>query len=229
MKLAYKLFHLPRDSDRNKLVEQAHMRLLSGAKIFDSETYRISNKEDYLNFKSSNEDFIIDPNGYSLNGEQGWKWGEIGIWASNWSSWKQFLDSDYDYLILMEDDIVIYEDFFELLKKYILELPEKWEAFHMFSPEGEYYKYNTSLDISENTCIAYQDWSCACYVINKSGVKKMLEHASRGIGLPIDWYMFRQKDIFNVYTIKPSAKTGCTVEAIESTFQNKQKRERIDS
>lgn len=224
MNIAYKLFHLPKDHDRNKLVENAHSKLLKSIKIFDTDTIKISSYDEYLEFKSKYPDFNIDINGYNLDNKQGWRYGEIGIWASNWLAWKTFVDSEYDYLILLEDDIIIYDNFTEQLNKYINSVPSNFDALHIFCPDSELHKYQIGMDVSDFICSSYQDWSCACYVINKDGAIKMLTEASRGINLPLDWFMFRQKHIFNIYTLRPQIEKLCTVETIESTFQKKEDR-----
>jgi GR25 family glycosyltransferase involved in LPS biosynthesis len=224
MNIAYKLFHLPRDHERNKLVENVHSNLLKSIKILDTDTIKISSYDEYTAFREQYPDFNIDPNGYNLDNKQGWRYGEVGIWASNWLAWKNFIESDYDYLILMEDDIVLYDDFLIYIKEYLKELPENFDAFHVFSPEDQNDKYNTGLDISENICSSYQDWSCACYIINKSGAKKMIQLASKGIYLPLDWFMFRQKHALSIYTIKPMVDKICIIINIQSTFQTKEDR-----
>jgi GR25 family glycosyltransferase involved in LPS biosynthesis len=224
MNISYKLFHLPRDHQRNKLVENVHSNLLKSIKIFDTDTIRISSYNEYIKFKKQYPDFNIDINGYNLDNKQGWRYGEVGIWASNWLAWKNFIDSNYDYLILMEDDIVLYHNFLDSIKIFLSELPEQFDALHVFYPESEKNKYNTELNISKSICLSYQDWSCACYIINKSGAKKMIELASKGIYLPLDWFMFRQKHLLNIYTIKPTINEICTVMNVQSTFQTKEDR-----
>jgi GR25 family glycosyltransferase involved in LPS biosynthesis len=224
MNIAYKLFHLPRDHDRNKLVENVHSNLLKQIKIFDTDTIKISSYDEYLKFKELNPEFNIDINGYNLDNKQGWRYGEVGIWASNWLAWKNFINSDYDYLILMEDDILLYDNFIDQVRLYISQLPDQFDAFHVFYPESEEHRYSTKLDISKDLCSSYQDWSCACYIINRQGAQKMLELSSKGINLPLDWFMFRQKHLLDVYTVKPTIDETCTVINIQSTFQTKEDR-----
>lgn len=228
MNIAYKLFHLPRDHERNKLVENVHSNLLKSIKILDTDTIKISSYDEYIKFRDQHPDFNIDINGYNLDNKQGWRYGEVGIWASNWLAWKNFIKSDYDYLILMEDDIVLHDNFLDSIKEYLTELPNEFDAFHAFYPKSEEHKYNTGLDISKSICSSYQDWSCACYIINKSGAKKMIELASRGISLPLDWFMFRQKYALSIYTVKPTTNEICTILNIQSTFQTKEDRKTLN-
>jgi GR25 family glycosyltransferase involved in LPS biosynthesis len=228
MNIAYKLFHLPRDHDRNKAVENVHSSLLKHIKILDTDTIKISSYSDYSKFAEQNPDFNIDPTGYNLDNKQGWRYGEVGIWASNWLAWKSFIESKYDYLILMEDDIVLYENFLPELERYMKQLPENFDAFHAFCPSDQNHKYDASMDFSDEVCSSYQDWSAACYIVSRSGAQKMMYFASRGIRLPLDWFMFRQKSLLSVYTLKPEAKRICDILTIDSTFQTKEDRKIIN-
>jgi len=228
MNIAYKLFHLPRDHARNKAVENVHSHLLKNIKMLNSDTIKISSYSDYIKFVEENPDFNVDPMGYNLDNKQGWRYGEVGIWASNWLAWKSFIESEYDYLILMEDDIVLYENFLPELERYMKQLPENFDAFHAFCPSDQNHKYDLSMDFSDEVCSSYQDWSAACYVVSRSGAQKMMYFASRGIRLPLDWFMFRQKDLLSVYTLKPEAKRICDILTIDSTFQTKEDREIIN-
>jgi GR25 family glycosyltransferase involved in LPS biosynthesis len=228
MNIAYKLFHLPRDHARNKAVENVHSYLLKNIKILNSDTIKISSYSDYIKFVEENPDFNVDPTGYNLDNKQGWRYGEVGIWASNWLAWKSFIESEYDYLILMEDDIVLYENFLPELERYMKQLPENFDAFHAFCPSDQNHKYDISMDFSDEVCSSYQDWSAACYVVSRSGAQKMIYFASRGIRLPLDWFMFRQKNLLSVYTLKPEAKRICDILTIDSTFQTKEDRKIIN-
>jgi len=200
MKFTHKVFHLDGDESRDSAVVSINEYMSSYSKLLVTPTIRISNKDQYDYFLQSNPGFTPDPYGYSLNGEQGWRFGEIGIWASNWTAWNNFLKSDADYLILMEDDITYSNSFMEIIINYMYQLPEGWEAFHAFAPADQFGKYKAA--------------------------EKMIAYSSN-FNLPLDWYMFRQKHIFNVYTIKPSSEFPCTLLPTESTFQTTQKREVI--
>lgn len=229
MKLSHKIFHLEKDTERKKLVEEANNYFNLFSQELDTPTISISREEEILEFVRVNPDFKLNKEGYSLHGQQGWKLGEIGIWASNWTAWKNFLNSDSDYLILMEDDIVVDTDFKYFLTDYINQLPEDWDVLHMFAPADQFHKYSPQIhDISKKSvCIAYQDWSCLCYIINKKSAQKMIEKSIMS-NLPLDWYMFRQHHTFNVYSIKPTEKIPCTLAALSSTFQGTQERRIIN-
>jgi len=226
MRYAHKVFHtVGLDKRRSDLTEKINNYLSLDSVMLDTPTFKISNREEYNKFLLDNPDFKPDTNGYELDGLSGWKMGEIGIWASNWTAWLNFLKSDEEYLILMEDDIIYEEKFLSIINYYISQLPKDWEIFHAFSPADQFPRYNETHDIgAKDVCKAYQDWSCLCYVINKSGAKKLLSNSNL-FNLPLDWYMFRQQDRFNVYTIKPTSEFPCTLMGLESTFQSNEYRQ----
>ena len=221
----HKVLHLDKDSDREPFVDNINEYLSYYSDILETPTIEISNKDQYLNFTNSNPDFNIDPNGYNLHNEQGWRYGEVGIWASNWTAWKNFLNTDKDYLIMMEDDLQVEDNFMDLLIKYLNELPQEWDIFYYYCPADQFNKYSQSFSTSEHTSVIYQDWSSACHVISKIGAEKLLSTSSTGINLPLDWHVFRQKNKFKAFTIKPEVEIGCRLTEIESTFQSKQSRQ----
>lgn len=227
MKIAYNMFHIEADSARQKNLDLAH-KFLSEFEYFETPTYKISNNIDLIQFMRTNKDFYFDPNGYNLDNKQGWRYGELGIWASNWNAWNSFANSDYDYLVLMEDDLVCNEALPAIIKKYIQECPENFDALHIFVPADQMHKHDASKDISTNITRAYQDWSCACYIIQKSTIQDMIDVANGGLSLPLDWFMFRQQNIFNVYSVKPGSYQACKTESVDSTFQTTQEREIIN-
>lgn len=226
MTYTHKVFHTDGiDERRSKLTKNINEYLSGDSSVLDTPTFKISNREEYNKFLLENPQFKPDTNGYELDGLRGWKLGEIGIWASNWTAWINFLKSEHEYLILMEDDIVHNENFMPLINYYISQLPESWDVFHAFSPADQFSKYNEAHNIgARDVCIAYQDWSCLCYVISRRGAKKLLMNSNM-FNLPLDWYMFRQQDKFNVYTIKPTSEFPCTLMGLESTFQSNEVRE----
>lgn len=228
MKFSYKIFHVDSDSERDSLVKVANLYLSKFGNELDTPTIHIRSEEDLASFYKENNDFIIDPNGYSLDGQQGWKLGELGIWASNYTAWKNFLKTDFDYLILMEDDIIINDNFFPLLEKYINEINVDWDYFSFFVPADQKHKYNSGLAISENVSYSYSDWSCLCYVLTRKGAATALENMKPAVGLPLDWYFYRQKYKMSVLSVKPDSEKGCTLAKLESTFQTKHERKIIN-
>lgn len=80
MKIAYNMFHIDENIERKKNVDLCH-KVFSEFDWLDTPTFKISNNIQLLEFIRKNKDFYFNPEGYSLDGKQGWRYGELGIWA----------------------------------------------------------------------------------------------------------------------------------------------------
>ena len=139
--------------------------------------------------------------------------GVVGVWASNYTAYKRFLASDYDTLILFEDDILVSKNFKSVIETYMRQLPVDWDFFSFFVPDDSLFAYNKDTHTigAENVCISYQQWSCAGYMVSREGARKAVEDVeSRGINCPVDWYIFNfrmkkeeNQKTFYTYTLKP--------------------------
>jgi GR25 family glycosyltransferase involved in LPS biosynthesis len=186
---------------------------------------RLNSPTIYLNTKEKSNQFLIDNPKFKINTVEDYcqpgetfppSSGVIGVWASNYTAYKNFLETDKDILILFEDDIVLSKNFKSVLDSYLMELPEGWEFFSPFVPSDSLFAYNEiehSFNNDYLTCRSYQQWSCATYLVSRAGAKRAIENVeSVGITAPIDWYIFnfRMKQEegqirFNTYTAKPNS------------------------
>ena len=218
----FTIFHVEQNTPimqkRNILTKRATEKLQKSFDLFDTPTIMMRDVEDVAKFYKD-ASIKIDPIGHF---NTGWKPGELGIWASNYTAWQNFEKSDYDYIILMEDDIVLGNKFNEKLMHYMDELPEDWDVFTAYIPSfgnNRYGKNNKALSIGkENICRVYQSWSCLCYVVSKKGAQKLLEQVKSPVKSPIDHYLFYSQDI-DVYTIKFERGNICDIYTTESTVQ----------
>jgi hypothetical protein len=136
--------------------------------------------------------------------------GVIGVWASNWVAWKEFLTTDAETLMILEDDVVLEIDAVETINKIINFLPDDWDIFSFFIPDGAenfYSEYKHGVN-NKIVCKAYQGWSCGGYIMSRGGAEKIISYLNDNpIDLPIDWFMFDvSPDHINVYNPVPSLK-----------------------
>lgn len=228
MKICFKVFHLSKNKEREKFsVNITEYLNNKGLEALNTPTIKISNVEDIKYFISNNH-FNLDPSGYNLDSIQGWKMGEVGIWASNFIAWNNFLNTDNDIAILMEDDIIFKNNFFDDLMDKIKELPEDWDFFSFFVPADQRNAYDPSMSVSNNISSIYQDWSMLCYLISRGGAEKLIKSCQSPVRLPLDWHIYRQRQKFNSYSIKPDVELMCDIAEINSTFQNIQPRRVIN-
>lgn len=140
-------------------------------------------------------------------GWDGFKRGEIGNFASHYIRWKFLVNSDIEYILVLEDDIKINSiELPYLIEDRIKNLPKDWDVYSVFVDSNQYSRYNHSHGSSE-IVFAYQDWSTLAYIISKSGAIKLCGYVDDGPGMddPTDWFIFRKghRGIFNVYTNHP--------------------------
>lgn len=221
MKIIYNVFHLDSSPDRQKYVTAIQACLDPHYERLDTPTISISNQEEVTAFLTENPEFKLDGNGSSdPTGIQGWLFGEVGIWASNYFAWKNFLETDADCLILVEDDLVPSKRLIEIFKLYMSELPEDWDMLTAYVPTGQYANYTEALDVgAETICKSYQDWSLAFYVINRRSAEKLLQSVYDGVVYPPDWHFYKQPEKFNVYAPKPQDAGFCMLSGSNSTYQ----------
>lgn len=136
---AYSIFHIPGYNDvdgiRASLYSDLDLYLSSKMHKLDTQTILISSREEYDKFNSDH---------FKLYPKNKFKWGELGIWASNLLAIKNFLNTDKKYLMLMEDDILVEDKdkFLRLLSQYMDNLPYGWEIFSYYVPPNQYSKFD---------------------------------------------------------------------------------------
>jgi GR25 family glycosyltransferase involved in LPS biosynthesis len=214
MKLCYNIFHIDGLGESSGVRKQLSDRVVS---ILDGVIDRIETDPVLINSQDLYDNFVN--NVFDLKPHFEFKFGEMGVWASNIVALNKFIKSDYDAIILMEDDIEIGNDFYELLSEYLNVIPEDWDIFSYFVHPNQFDRY-ANLNNKDEVVLAYQDWSMLCWIINKPAAIKIIEDISRnGIDMPIDWYVFRQPEKFKSYSLSPTARRGCELYDTMSTFQ----------
>jgi GR25 family glycosyltransferase involved in LPS biosynthesis len=216
MLATFEIFHVELNND---LRDQSYQHILDTM----SHIERLGSPTVYLNTKEKVDQFLADNPKFKINTVEDYAQpgetfppssGVIGVWASNYLAYKNFLETDKELLFIFEDDVLLSANFKSIVSFYLKELPNDWDFFSLFVPDDSLFAYNTSHDIGKaNVCKSYQQWSCAGYVVSKAGARKAVQDIeSRGITAPVDWYVFNfrmkpEEDqmMFNTYTLRPEA------------------------
>lgn len=147
----------------------------------DSPAIKIQNEEDYNVFKDTYYPLIL---------KNGLTYGEIGLWASNLIAFDNFLKSEYDYLILFEDDAELNPRFFEIFKKHTLSLPDDFDLFALFVRGEEHVRF-TDVENKNEVVPLYQWWDTGGVLYSKKGVESILRSVDlNGIDCPIDLFFY---------------------------------------
>jgi len=226
MKIAYQIFHVDTgtqsSADRRELMKTAKKQL-------DLNFEELGSKSIYLNTPESvkeyfgNKPYPVGAGGYA---NRGWKLGELGVWASNIEALETFLASDYDAVILMEDDIVLSKGFNARLIRMLRRLPDQWDLFSGFVPLTAMRKFRINprkyrLPAENEIGKLFQTWSMLCYVVTKPGAEKILNLLKKGINVPIDTLLYTENIGLNAYSILYAAENLCSLgHSLPSTIQD---------
>ena len=149
--------------------------------------------------------------------------GELGIWFSTINSWRWLVTSDYDALIVMEDDATISESkyFSNILNQLISLLPKDWDFTTLFVPNNQTQDYfydrlfnsnggwelrpdgrgtngrfeDSPQYIGNVTLVrSYQGYSNVSVMYSKSGAQKLLNLIDKnGIRGPVDCWLYEEE------------------------------------
>jgi len=149
--------------------------------------------------------------------QSGYNNSQIAISLSHFYAYKQISDKYYNGLIF-EDDVILSENFTDILNKYITQLPEDYDM--LFIGDGcnlhiEKHKLIPNKNIYEK-CLYPTGWggngATRCtdsYIITKACASKLCEYINNledKIKLPIDWWLnvAARDNNFKVYWSEPT-------------------------
>ena len=178
-----------------------------------------------LNLSSLNSPTMSSETSFPFNLAKQFKPGEVGLWHSTIVALKNFLDSDFDALLILEDDIVLWNGFLEKSREYVERLPEHWDYFYQYvHPWQQDNNFNPACEIGdEYLCRSYQVWSNACFWVSKKGAQILLEAINKEpIDEAVDWYILKRGMTreWDVYSLRPLVKSYCHIGGFETTIQN---------
>ena len=130
----------------------------------------------------------------------------------------------YNYALILEDDVVLSDNFLDKLNNYISELPDDWDMCFIGDGCGlhiEHHKLLPNQNIYKK-CLIPTNWggngATRCtdsYIVNKKcavQICKYIENLKTKINLPIDWWLNEvcRDNNFNVYWAEPTIITQGT-------------------
>jgi hypothetical protein len=159
--------------------------------------------------------------------QNGFVHGEMGLWIGIIAAVKKFLESDFDILILFEDDIALNDEAIEVSNRYLLNPPRRFEVFALYTPEGQFHIYGRKRHIwsfirkrlhdnLQSPTRIYQDHCTAAIAISRQGGEKLLASIETGINMRVDRHLFSNK--FRAYSFKPNGPKPFSMADLDSTI-----------
>ena len=137
--------------------------------------------------------------------------GELGVWMSNLNAWNLVGDEP---LFVVEDDAVVYDNFYHRFEELVNELPSGWDFLSLYVPHDEagygiFKKIDpASVDIGSSlVCKVYQTYGGQSVFYSPTGAKKIYSLAiENGIDMQFDEFLYHQAKLgkLNGYTTYPT-------------------------
>jgi GR25 family glycosyltransferase involved in LPS biosynthesis len=210
MNICYTIFHIDNEKNESRKDNIKFIKKIIKDDIpyFNTNTHKISNRQDLDNYYIDHKMFKID---YKL------KFGEIGCIASNYNAWIDFLKTDYDIMIIVEDDAILKNNFVYNLNSFLQEAPSDFDVLSLYVHPGKQFKYESEIhDIGlENICKFYQNQSTLSYAISKNGAKKYVQFVDLGIDNPLDLFIYDENKNVKIYSLKPGSDNLFTTDTLD--------------
>lgn len=157
--------------------------------------------------------------------------GELGVWFSQMNSWKAIAKSDYDAVIVFEDDAVVNPVFVDKFDIIMNRIPSDFDfvALNVPSDQNMDYYYDREFDSNGGwklrtdtrkrllssshyigdplICTSYQGYSCVANMYSRKGASKLLDITKKNpIVGPVDCMIYQEsfKGNLNGYTFMPN-------------------------
>lgn len=153
--------------------------------------------------------------------------GEVGCALSHQKIYKKMIDEGIESALILEDDVVLCDDFCEILKK--TSIPTKKPSVILLSRVNKFYK-NPIKNISGQYFLHKTQHATTThsYIINKSGAKSLLANLYP-IWMTADkWSLFEDLSWIDVKSIIPHP-VSLSDDASESTINTSKNDKEIDN
>jgi len=179
LNLCFSYFHVPgvdeKSQFRKTIVDSVCNEFGSIAALLPSKTVAFEDVSSLQAFLVNFRELKILKSSMSRD----WFIGEIALICGWFLILSDFAASDYDYLLLFEDDLWFNPSDHagvKFLETALPKLPTNIDLCFLYSPEGNFSLYHEGLAINEIFCLDFSTWSTALTMISKDGAKKYLSY-----------------------------------------------------
>lgn len=157
--------------------------------------------------------------------------GELGVWFSQMNAWQAISESDFDAVIVFEDDAVVNNVFIDKFDIIVERIPKDFDFVALNVPTDQNIDYYYDREFDSNggwtlrssrrrrltasdhyignplICTVYQGYSCVANMYSRKGASKLLDISkSNSIVGPVDCMIYQESFKGNLkgYTFMPN-------------------------
>jgi hypothetical protein len=135
--------------------------------------------------------------------------GIMGLWVSLFNTWGRFLNSSFDAILILEDDVKLVDGFKDKLLNSLKELPQDWDLFSIGYRDLYLDYYNSSFDLEKpHVSGMFQTGDSWGVIYSKKFVKEILRLGQQPnllFGLPDTAIFSLVNDLgYKAFSLKPS-------------------------
>ena len=110
---------------------------------------------------------------------------EVSVAVKHYECFKRIAESNHEYAVIFEDDVVFNDSFIKDYPRYMSQTPHEWDA--IFFGNGSFLRINNATKDKLAYMLKFPTTRCLdSYIIKKSACEKILEDL-KPITLPIDF------------------------------------------
>lgn len=130
--------------------------------------------------------------------------GEIGVYCSHRALWKKIIDSGYDRVMILEDDVEFSPNFKNILEDFLQNTPLDTDLYYLGISPVSFQGVKFKRDIGYHK-IDFDFLRADAYIVSSKAAKKLYDNSAY-YNEPVDEYISNvvRSGILNSYTVWPS-------------------------
>jgi GR25 family glycosyltransferase involved in LPS biosynthesis len=200
--MKYTIMHVDNRAQKNM---DHNKNILKGFEYVDGIDFVNGNKIDAWKILEDNDVNIYAWNPYDGRTSEALP-GEYGVMASTLNLWKYIVDNKIDILLVLEDDIMLQDDFVEKFNKCLNDLPKNFDLLSLYYFSDQNWVNQDTEIGSEYIHKSNNQYSAAQAILySYMGAKKLIKLLKRkGYEYTNDCFIYRQahEGLVNSYSIK---------------------------
>ena len=184
--------------------------LLKSFKVLELEDLHLYNHLEFNNFASHNEDFKLE------NRPENWRLGEIGQLVSYFKIARKMIQSNQEFVLILENDMWINSNFNIHVMNVISSLNQETDFISLYCPEYQHAFFEDTTRHNDILVKVFQTEVTGAMILTRSGAEKLLEIFKKGIKYNIDEFFYKTENL-NGLSVNPRMQQSSVYTNMHST------------